>query len=220
MEVTLSCSFLLIKWCCIMRKCSVLRTWVQSRVYSTFFPGHGHLRPKGVSCGWVDFVHLRLWRWVQHVLSRFIFHLLCILSLYLSTLYPISVLVVENYQVLERLIEPLTEEQLSGIQNLHHSSQQAEDALNQRMDALQQSLENTLSSNSWGPCGSDNVTNYIHVRLICTRLICWALRCCNSWPESSPYVRLHVLFLPLKITCQDSELWVLSGKRAPGGSLA
>lgn len=49
-----------------------------------------------------------------------------------------------------------------GICNLQQSSQQAEDALSQGMEALQQSLVETLSSNSIGPtAGSSNVADYM-----------------------------------------------------------
>ncbi|KAG6781622.1 hypothetical protein POTOM_014533 [Populus tomentosa] len=59
-------------------------------------------------------------------------------------------------------LEPLTEQQLVGIGNLQQSSQQAEDALSQGMEALQQSLSETLSSGSLGSSGpSGNVANYM-----------------------------------------------------------
>ncbi|KAF9593903.1 hypothetical protein IFM89_026031 [Coptis chinensis] len=59
-------------------------------------------------------------------------------------------------------LEPLTEQQLVGICNLQQSSQQAEDALSQGMEALQQSLAETLASGSLGPAGSSgNVANYM-----------------------------------------------------------
>lgn len=58
-------------------------------------------------------------------------------------------------------LEPLTDQQLIGICNLQQSSQQAEDALSQGMEALQQSLVETLSSNSLGPTGSGNVADYM-----------------------------------------------------------
>ena len=48
-----------------------------------------------------------------------------------------------------------------GICNLQQSSQQAEDALSQGMEALQQSLVETLSSNCLGPTGSGNVADYM-----------------------------------------------------------
>ncbi|RVW92205.1 TGACG-sequence-specific DNA-binding protein TGA-2.1 [Vitis vinifera] len=59
-------------------------------------------------------------------------------------------------------LEPLTEQQLMSIYNLQQSSQQAEDALSQGMEALQQSLAETLTSGSPGPSGSSgNVANYM-----------------------------------------------------------
>ncbi|KAK6776299.1 hypothetical protein RDI58_027300 [Solanum bulbocastanum] len=58
-------------------------------------------------------------------------------------------------------LEPLTEQQLLAINNLQQSSQQAEDALSQGMEALQQSLAETLAG-SLGPSGSSgNVANYM-----------------------------------------------------------
>ena len=65
-------------------------------------------------------------------------------------------------QLLVNQLEPLTEQQLVGIYNLQHSSQQAEDALSQVMEALQQSLAETLANGSPGPSGSSgNVANYM-----------------------------------------------------------
>lgn len=65
-------------------------------------------------------------------------------------------------QLLVNQLEPLTEQQLVGITNLQQSSQQAEDALSQGMEALQQSLAETLSSGSLGSSGSSgNVANYM-----------------------------------------------------------
>ncbi|XP_078435384.1 transcription factor TGA2.3-like [Wolffia australiana] len=59
-------------------------------------------------------------------------------------------------------LEPLTEQQMVGICNLQESSQQAEDALSQGMEALQQSLAETLASGSLGPTGtSGDVANYM-----------------------------------------------------------
>ncbi|RWW36429.1 hypothetical protein BHE74_00058555 [Ensete ventricosum] len=64
-------------------------------------------------------------------------------------------------QLLVNQLEPLTEQQLMGICNLQQSSQQAEDALSQGMEALQQSLAETLAG-SLGPSGSTgNVANYM-----------------------------------------------------------
>ncbi|KAL4388545.1 hypothetical protein GQ457_09G026160 [Hibiscus cannabinus] len=57
-------------------------------------------------------------------------------------------------------LEPLTEQQLVGIDNLQQSSQPAEDALSQGMEALQQSLAETLLTGSLGSSGSSgNVAN-------------------------------------------------------------
>ncbi|KAF6155393.1 hypothetical protein GIB67_019919 [Kingdonia uniflora] len=69
----------------------------------------------------------------------------------------------ELLKLLANQLEPLTEQQLMGICNLQQSSQQAEDALSQGMEALQQSLAETLSSGSLGPSGgsSGNVANYM-----------------------------------------------------------
>lgn len=64
-------------------------------------------------------------------------------------------------QIIGDHLEPLTDQQLIGICNLQQSSQQAEDALSQGMEALQQSLVETLSSNSLGPTGSGNVADYM-----------------------------------------------------------
>ncbi|XP_056164168.1 transcription factor TGA2 [Syzygium oleosum] len=68
----------------------------------------------------------------------------------------------ELLKLLANQLEPLTEQQLTGIGNLQQSSQQAEDALSQGMDALQQSLAETLCSGSLGSSGSSgNVANYM-----------------------------------------------------------
>ncbi|ERM94038.1 hypothetical protein AMTRI_Chr04g250580 [Amborella trichopoda] len=68
----------------------------------------------------------------------------------------------ELLKILLSHLEPLTEQQLMGICNLQQSSQQAEDALSQGMEALQQSLAETLASGSLGPPGSSgNVANYM-----------------------------------------------------------
>ncbi|XXG41191.1 hypothetical protein AAC387_Pa01g1710 [Persea americana] len=68
----------------------------------------------------------------------------------------------ELLKLLVSHLEPLTEQQLVGICNLQQSSQQAEDALSQGMEALQQSLAETLASGSLGPSGSSaNVANYM-----------------------------------------------------------
>ncbi|KAG5587322.1 hypothetical protein H5410_047756 [Solanum commersonii] len=58
-------------------------------------------------------------------------------------------------------LDPLTKQQLLVINNLQQSSQQAEDALSQGMEALQQSLAETLAG-YLGPSGSSgNVANYM-----------------------------------------------------------
>ncbi|KZV58542.1 hypothetical protein F511_12369, partial [Dorcoceras hygrometricum] len=67
----------------------------------------------------------------------------------------------EVLKIPERQIEPLTEQQVMGIRSLQQSSQQAEDALSQGMEALQQSLVDTLSSISSTPRGSGYVSDYM-----------------------------------------------------------
>ncbi|KAK6942171.1 Basic-leucine zipper domain [Dillenia turbinata] len=68
----------------------------------------------------------------------------------------------ELLKLLVNQLEPLTETQLVDIYNLQQSSQQAEDALSQGMEALQQSLAETLANGSPGPSGSSgNVANYM-----------------------------------------------------------
>lgn len=65
----------------------------------------------------------------------------------------------ELLKILIPQIEPLTEQQLVGICNLQQSAQQSEDALSQGMEALQQSLADTLSAGSLG--SASNVANYM-----------------------------------------------------------
>ncbi|KAF8033109.1 hypothetical protein BT93_D1876 [Corymbia citriodora subsp. variegata] len=67
----------------------------------------------------------------------------------------------ELLKILGNHLEPLTEQQLMGICNLQQSSQQAEDALSQGMEALQQSLVETLSSAALSPTASGNVADYM-----------------------------------------------------------
>ncbi|XP_075493254.1 transcription factor HBP-1b(c38)-like isoform X1 [Primulina tabacum] len=68
----------------------------------------------------------------------------------------------ELLKLLVNQLEPLSEQQLTGIFNLQQSSHQAEDALSQGMDALQQSLGETLATGSSGSEGSSgNVANYM-----------------------------------------------------------
>ncbi|KAL8122330.1 transcription factor TGA2.2-like isoform X2 [Apium graveolens] len=67
----------------------------------------------------------------------------------------------EILKLLISQLEPLTEQQLLSISNLQQTSQQAEDALTQGMDSLQQSLADTLAG-SLGPSNSsENVANYM-----------------------------------------------------------
>ncbi|XP_044488771.1 transcription factor TGA2.3-like [Mangifera indica] len=67
----------------------------------------------------------------------------------------------ELLKIVGNHLEPLADQQLMGICNLQQSSQQAEDALSQGMEALQQSLVDTLSTASLGPAGSGNVADYM-----------------------------------------------------------
>ncbi|KAH7292377.1 hypothetical protein KP509_29G065400 [Ceratopteris richardii] len=64
----------------------------------------------------------------------------------------------ELLKILSSQLEPLTEQQLLAVCNLQQSSQQAEDALSQGMEALQQNLADTLSA---GSLGTPNVANYM-----------------------------------------------------------
>eukprot|EP00250_Pteridium_aquilinum_P010446 c19393_g1_i1 orf=388-1764(-) len=64
----------------------------------------------------------------------------------------------ELLKILIPQLEPLTEQQLLAVCNLQQSSQQAEDALSQGMEALQQNLADTLSA---GSLGTPNVANYM-----------------------------------------------------------
>ncbi|XP_019458507.1 PREDICTED: transcription factor TGA2.3-like isoform X1 [Lupinus angustifolius] len=68
----------------------------------------------------------------------------------------------ELLKLLVNELEPLTEQQVMGIYNLQQSSQEAEDALSQGMDALQQSLAETLANGSPNSSASSgNVANYM-----------------------------------------------------------
>ncbi|XP_022846300.1 transcription factor TGA2.2-like isoform X1 [Olea europaea var. sylvestris] len=68
----------------------------------------------------------------------------------------------ELLKLLVNRLEPLTEQQLEKIYMLQQSSHQAEDALSQGKEALQQSLAETLATGSSGPEGpSGNVANYM-----------------------------------------------------------
>jgi transcription factor TGA len=67
----------------------------------------------------------------------------------------------ELLKLIASQLEPLTEQQSLDINNLQQSSQQAEDALSQGMDNLQQSLADTLSSGTLGSSSSGNVASYM-----------------------------------------------------------
>lgn len=64
----------------------------------------------------------------------------------------------ELLKILIPQLEPLTEQQLLAVYKLQQSSQQAEDALSQGMEALQQNLADTLSA---GSLGTPNIANYM-----------------------------------------------------------
>jgi len=67
-----------------------------------------------------------------------------------------------NLLLVNQQQEPLTEQQLMCITNLQQSSEQTEDALSHGMEALQQSLVETLSSDAPSSSGSSgNVPNYM-----------------------------------------------------------
>ncbi|XP_024011610.1 transcription factor TGA2 isoform X2 [Eutrema salsugineum] len=67
----------------------------------------------------------------------------------------------ELLKLLANQLEPMTERQMMGINSLQQTSQQAEDALSQGMESLQQSLADTLSSGSLGSSSSGNVASYM-----------------------------------------------------------
>ncbi|CAH1436053.1 unnamed protein product [Lactuca virosa] len=69
----------------------------------------------------------------------------------------------ELLKLLITQLEPLTEQQLLAIGNLQQSSQQAEDALSQGMEALQQSLAETIAGSlaTSNPSSGGNVANYM-----------------------------------------------------------
>jgi transcription factor TGA len=64
-----------------------------------------------------------------------------------------------NVQIMIPQIETLTEEQLLRICNLEESSRQAEDAISQGMEVLQQSLADTVAASLLG--SSPNVADYM-----------------------------------------------------------
>ncbi|XP_071719938.1 transcription factor TGA2.3-like isoform X2 [Rutidosis leptorrhynchoides] len=68
----------------------------------------------------------------------------------------------ELLKLLVSHLEPLTEQQLASIDHLQQTSLQAEEALSQGMDALQQSLAETLASDApVVPAGSSGMANYM-----------------------------------------------------------
>nr|CAD1826385.1 unnamed protein product [Ananas comosus var. bracteatus] len=64
----------------------------------------------------------------------------------------------ELLKVLSPHLDTLTEQQVSAVCSLQHSSEQAEDALSQGLDKLQQTLAETLTSY---PLGASDVGNYM-----------------------------------------------------------
>lgn len=62
-------------------------------------------------------------------------------------------------QIILNQIEPLTEQQLLGICGLRQSTQEAEEALSQGLEALYQSLSDTITSDSLS-C-PPNMANYM-----------------------------------------------------------
>ncbi|KAL8099649.1 transcription factor TGA2.2-like [Apium graveolens] len=67
----------------------------------------------------------------------------------------------ELLKLLMSKLEPLTEQQMLAITNLQQSSQQAEDALSQGMEALQQSLADTLAGSLAQSNSPGNVASYM-----------------------------------------------------------
>ncbi|XXG64090.1 hypothetical protein AAC387_Pa05g2137 [Persea americana] len=66
----------------------------------------------------------------------------------------------ELIKVLLSHIEPLTEPQIVGICSLQQSTQEAEDALSQGLEALHQSLSETIASDALS-CPPDNMAHYM-----------------------------------------------------------
>ena len=62
-------------------------------------------------------------------------------------------------QILTPQLDPLTDQQVMGIYSLQQSSQQAEEALSQGLEQLQQSLADTVASDSLSDVS--NVGNYM-----------------------------------------------------------
>ncbi|KAL4183041.1 hypothetical protein AMTRI_Chr11g153230 [Amborella trichopoda] len=78
----------------------------------------------------------------------------------------------ELLKILVPQLEPLTEQQFIGICNLQQSSQQAEEALSQGLEALHQSLADTVvGGGSLGDPPNHHVTNYMaHMAIALARL--------------------------------------------------
>lgn len=78
----------------------------------------------------------------------------------------------EILKIIKNQLEPLTDQQLMGLCNLEKSALQNEDALTQGMEALQQTLVETLSSTSLGPTCSGNVDDYMgQMAIAMTKLV-------------------------------------------------
>ncbi|KAJ9701223.1 hypothetical protein PVL29_006530 [Vitis rotundifolia] len=81
-------------------------------------------------------------------------------------------------QMLISQLDPLTEQQVMGIYGLQHSSQQAEEALSQGLEQLQQSLVDTIAG---GAVADDmahmvvalgqltNLEGFVRQSLLCTK---------------------------------------------------
>jgi hypothetical protein len=91
---------------------------------------------------------------------------------------------------------------LLGLTNLQQSSQQAEDALSQGMEALQQSLAETLAG-SLGPSGSSgNVANYMGQMAMAM----------GKLGTLENFLRqASIFFVSLQATCQHSTTNVVLG---------
>lgn len=125
-------------------------------MYSTSFPACGKHQQKGAFCGWEAFALLSSSRYGFQTGGYYRRCVSC--QSCCPELVTHVVVSCFSSQILIPQIEPLTEQQVVGICNLQQSSQQAEDALSQGMEALQQSLADTLAT---GSLGSPNVANYM-----------------------------------------------------------
>ncbi|CAA2994757.1 transcription factor -like isoform X1 [Olea europaea subsp. europaea] len=126
----------------------------------------------------------------------------------------------ELLKLLLNQLEPLTEQQLMSINNLQQSSQQAEDALSQGMEALQQSLAETLAA-SLGP-STGNVANYMgqmamamgklgtlegFIRQVIFLLFVPFVFCYQSYPLASTRLFVHFIsaYRKKKVTEQGQD---------------